>query len=126
MIDQAEIDTLLAASAPDRVEYCIEQIVEEELVWVLGTESGFTMFTQEEQGVFPVWPYAEFAELLRTGEEKPEAIELERFLQHYLPYFKTQGYKIAIMPLPTGKGVVVSTHDFEAYIRVAGEADDTY
>ncbi|PUZ27001.1 Protein of unknown function [Chitinophaga costaii] len=126
MIDQEEIDNLLAASALDRVEYCIEQIVEAAQVWVLGTESGFTMFTQDEQGVFPVWPYAEFAELLRTGEEKPEAIALERFLQHYLPHFKEQGYKIAIMPLPTGKGVVVSTHDFAEYIQVAQEADDAF
>lgn len=126
MIPQEEIDTLLAASALDRVEYCIEQIVEEDALWVLGTDAGFTMFTQDDQGVFPVWPYAEFAELLRTGEEKPESIELERFLQHYLPMFREQGYKIAIMPLPTGKGVVVSPHDFAEYIKVAQEADDDF
>lgn len=126
MIDQEEIDALLAASALDRVEYCIEQIVEEDTLWVLGAAEGFTMFTQDDQAVFPVWPYQEFAELLRTGDEKPEAIALERFLQHYLPMFKEQQYKIAIMPLPTGKGVVVSPHDFAEYIKVAQDAKDDY
>lgn len=126
MIDQEEIDTLLAASALDRVEYCIEQIVDEETVWVIGNESGFTMFTEGDQAVFPVWPYSAFAQLLCNEGEKPEAIALERFLQHYLPHFKEQGYKIAIMPLPTGKGVVATTHDFAEYIKVAQEADDEY
>jgi len=117
MLSQKEIEAILEDSLENRVKYSIKRIADREEVWVIGDKDGLGTFSDENGNIiFPIWPFKEFAQLCCSeaySEYVPELIALEDFLEIYLPKFEKNNYKIAILPLPSGKGGVMEINSFK-------------
>lgn len=98
-MNNKEFDAVIKLPANKRYEYFIKKVVDFEEVWGLYND-GWAM-TQDETGkmLMPFWPKKEFAEFCSIGEWSdyvPESIELEEFINDWLPGIKDDGYKVSI------------------------------
>jgi hypothetical protein len=82
-----------------RYEYFVKKVVDYEEIW--GLYNGGWATTQDENGIvfFLFWPKKEFAEFCATDDWRgyfPEKIELEEFINEWIPGMKEDGVKAAI------------------------------
>jgi hypothetical protein len=117
MPEQKEINAILDLPPDKRYEYAIKRIADFESLWVIGDEQGFGTYEDDNKNtIFPLWPFRDFALLCCTGTFKscqPEELQLEDFLNEYIPVFKNQGYKLSILPLPSDKGAIIDIDLFQ-------------
>lgn len=112
-----EIESVIILDANKRYVYSIKRIADNEALWVLGDEQGFRTYNDNlGNTVFPIWPSKEFALLCCEAEFAdclPEELQLDEFIQDYLPDFKASNYKISVLPLPANKGAVIEVNTFK-------------
>ncbi|HHW38526.1 MAG TPA: DUF2750 domain-containing protein [Bacillales bacterium] len=94
-----EIAAVIKLPADKRYEYFIKKVVDFEEIWGLYND-GWAM-TQDDTGkmLMPFWPKKEFAELCSIGEWSdlsPESIDLEEFINDWLPGIKDDGYRVSV------------------------------
>jgi hypothetical protein len=121
MPDKKELDAVIGLDANKRYEYSIKRIADFETLWVLGDNQGLRTYEDETgHAIFPIWPFKEFALLCSTGEFadcQPEELQLNEFMEDYIPDFKERGYKLSILPLPSDKGAVVEIDIFKEVLQ---------
>ncbi|WP_243292304.1 DUF2750 domain-containing protein [Bacillus sp. FJAT-47783] len=98
-MNEKEYYAVLNLPAIKRYEYFLKKVVDWEEVWGL-YHDGWAM-TKDDIGnlLIPFWPKKEFAQYCAKGEwdsYKPEIIELEEFIDEWLPGIKKDGYKPSI------------------------------
>lgn len=98
-MNNPELHALLRASNNSKYEYFIKKIVDYEEVWGLYNNGWAT--TQDENGnvMIPFWPKKEFAQYFASGEWEgnlPANIELDDFIEEWLPNMKKDGVKPAV------------------------------
>ncbi|WP_240458732.1 DUF2750 domain-containing protein [Virgibacillus sp. Bac330] len=98
-MNNKEIEIISNLSGIKRYEYFIKKVVDFEEVW--GLYEGGWAISESENGepLMPFWPKKEFANLCAINEwnnYKAKHIELEDFIQEWLPGMKKDGFKPSI------------------------------
>lgn len=98
-MNNREFEAVIKLPANKRYEYFIKKVVDYEEVWGLFKDGWAT--TQDENGtmLIPFWPKKEFAEFCATDDWMdyiPEKIELDEFIEEWIPGMKEDGNKAAI------------------------------
>lgn len=94
-----ELEAVIKLPANKRYEYFIKKVVDFEEVWGL-YHDGWAI-SQDDTGkmLMPFWPKKEFAELCSIEEWSdytPKSIDLDEFINDWLPGIKKDGYKLSI------------------------------
>ena len=103
-------------SSEERYSYSIRKIADFEELWVLKTDEGWTMISDSNTNVFPVWPEKEFAQgYCRETLQNcyADKIDLNEFLEKWLPGLVNDDVQIVVFPVEDFKGVVVTTNKFK-------------
>jgi hypothetical protein len=110
-IHDKEFAALTSMSAPDRYSVFIDRVADWEEVWSLRSASGWCLMV-DDSGVemIPVWPHERFATAFASnnGQEQAAPIALHDWLDKWLPGMLKDGRQIAVFPVPSGHGIVVS------------------
>jgi Protein of unknown function (DUF2750) len=111
MNDQ-EFENVLALPAPRRYDYSIKRIAEEEVVWTLASDAGYTLLGDDEgHELVPVWPHERLAAAYaaaRSAADCPRSITLSDWLEKWIPGMQRDQRWVAIFPTPQGKGTPVT------------------
>lgn len=119
VLKDKEVDAVLAADGKRRFEYFIHRVCDSRKVWGLYQE-GWASLGDGETKLMPLWPHQAFAARFITGqwaEYEPRAIELDEFLQRWIPLMESEGIEPAVFPNLAGSAVLVSTADLETQLR---------
>lgn len=109
-----EIEAVVALPAPKRMEYFIGKVTDWEELWSSGDESGWTLMADDSgREVVPVWPAQEYASLCCTGSDTPKKILLADWLAKWIPGTRADGRKIAVFPVPSSQGIVMTPDELE-------------
>jgi hypothetical protein len=76
---------------------------------------------------FPVWPHRRFAQACSFGPwetESPRAIDIDEWVEAWIPQLETDGFRIAVFQTPQDEGNDVSVgrlkRDLEAELSLFG------
>jgi len=106
-----EVAAVLQLDGTKRYSYLVKKIADEQIVWGLWQEGGWAL-ASDDQGheLVPVWPHARFAALCTRDAWAgyvPKQIELEIWLDRWLPGMERDGRNVAVFPTPDDHGVAV-------------------
>lgn len=69
------------ASAEKRYKSFLNTVADQEVVWLLKSEDGYSTFDVDGIIYLLIWPAQEFCEIIREDGEIPIAIEIHEFLE---------------------------------------------
>lgn len=98
-MNQMELEAVVKLSATKRYEYFIKKVADFEEVWGLYDDGWATTQDGEGNVLIPFWPKKEFAQFCASDEWEaytPESIELDEFLNEWLPKMKEDRNKPSI------------------------------
>jgi hypothetical protein len=92
---------IINSSAQDRYKYFVRKVADSELIWGLvnNTGSWFVATSSEGETVYPLWPEREFAEAAATGDwssAKSQSINIDEFIDSWLPGMQNKGEKVGV------------------------------
>jgi hypothetical protein len=122
-INDQQFRAMSVLPAADRYGYFIRQVADWQEVWSLRDDGGWRLVCDDDgKECVPVWPHERYAAAFATGEFdccRAEPIEVQRWLNEWLPNFRNDGRRIAVFPVGDGaeRGVVVDTQVIEADLR---------
>ena len=95
-----EIEETMKMEPQKRYEYFIKKVVDYEEVWSLSNDEGWVSSKGDDGGLrLNFWPTKEHADLCAVKEWKgstAESIELEDFIENWLPGMKKDGINASI------------------------------
>lgn len=100
MIMTKEVENVLKLDNSQKYEYFIKKIADFEEVWSLKDDDGWASLGINDEIFFPVWAKSEFAKICISGEWKEyrcEAIDIDDFMDKWLPGLKEDGIRVTIM-----------------------------
>lgn len=100
-----------------RYEYFIKKVTDENRVWSLWKDGWVLAKDNDGHLVVPVWPHAQFAEMCANGDwsdHEARPIEMEAWLNRWLPGISRDSRFIAVFPTANDKGVVVDSERLAA------------
>ncbi|MFD1674142.1 DUF2750 domain-containing protein [Alicyclobacillus fodiniaquatilis] len=108
---EKEFNAVISLPGSKRYEYFIKQVCDRQEVWGL-FNNGWAMVTDDNgQLLIPLWPRIEFAEVCVDSTEwsgyKPKEIDLERFVEKWIPGMVNDKVMPAIFMTPSNRGVAV-------------------
>lgn len=96
-----EVENVLKLDMKKKYQYFLKKIADYGELWSLKDDDGWVTLGQEEDDCFfPVWPKQEFAELCISEDWqdcKCEAIDIDEFLEDWIPGLKEDGIRVTIM-----------------------------
>lgn len=100
-----------------RVEYAVKRIADTREVWLLCDEHGLWKVSTTGAGTecVPVWPHRRYAEASSAGAwagARAAKIDLEEFMDKWLPGMQKDCRQVAIFPVDGAKAVVVPPQEF--------------
>jgi hypothetical protein len=116
-IHEKELASIMAMSAPDRYSVFVRRVADWQEVWSLPSSNGWRLMADENgTEIVPVWPHKQFAAACANTslEEVAAAINLDDWLEKWLPGIMNDGRLVAVFPVPTGEGVVVTADRLRA------------
>ncbi|MDH5446990.1 MAG: DUF2750 domain-containing protein [Gammaproteobacteria bacterium] len=120
-INDKEIENVLALSGADRYEHFVKRVADWEEVWSLQDKNGWVS-SENDEGIksIPVWPHPEYTKLCAEENWKgnnPSSIELQAFIEKWLPGMEKDGLLVAVFPTPSGKGVQVTPAELKQHLQ---------
>lgn len=115
-----EIEELLIADSQARYKYFLNHVCDSQKIWSLYDDGWATLGDDSGNEMIPFWPHALYAEKFKENSwanYKPKEIDVEEFVESWLPNMKRENVLAAIFPTPSGNSVIVSLEDLEANIR---------
>ena len=112
VLSKAEIEAVTALDGPTRYAYFIKKVADENRVWSLWKDGWSLAENNNGQTVVPCWPHAKFAELCATGDwldHKARPIEMQVWLDRWLPGITRDNRLIAVFPTPNDKGLILDS-----------------
>ncbi|SFD83702.1 Protein of unknown function [Chitinophaga sp. CF118] len=113
---------MIKEPADARFKYTIKRIADWEKLWVIGDGNVFATFSDDENNiVFPIWPFEELAQLCcieEYSQYRPEVMSLDDFLNEFIPDFEKSNYKLSLLPLSTGKGMAIDISMFKEALNI--------
>jgi hypothetical protein len=119
-LTNSEKNAIIKLSANKRFEYSIKRIADKKSLWVIGDANGLKTYSVNEKIIFPIWPFKEYALLCCIGEYsgcEPEELELDDFINEYIPDFVKDGYMLTVLPLSTNRGAVIEIETFQEALQ---------
>jgi hypothetical protein len=111
-ISYQELSNVISLTGPERYAYFVRVVADCEELWTLRTSEGyFLLADSDERQLIPVWPHRRYAEAFADAQlkgAKPAAIALEKWVEAWTSGLKTDNRGVAVFPVPSGKGVVVT------------------
>lgn len=86
----------------ERFDYGLQSIIENGCLWGLYGESGWLLLQADDDACLPVWPHETFAQAWEKDDFpdcKPKKIELDPWLQQWLPGMQNNGTLVLFFPL---------------------------
>lgn len=115
-----EITAMLSADGKRRYEYFIHRVADTQQVWGLHADGWASLGDDEGKKLFPLWPHEKYAERFKKegfADYEPRSIDIDLFIDEWLPKMKETGVMLAVFPVASGKAVVVSCDDLQANLR---------
>jgi Protein of unknown function (DUF2750) len=111
-VNDAEFTAVLELPAPRRYEYFVKRAASHGELWGLRADLGWVI-AEDDGGDqhFPVWPHQRFAQALATGQWSdgvPAAVDIDRWVEEWLPDLDREGIRVAVFQTPDDQGVAVS------------------
>lgn len=110
-LSKEQIDAVLSLPAPQRYEHFVKQVADQELVWGL-FDDGWAISSDGSNEAIPIWCASEYSDLSQNGDWQnysSTTIDLDTFLNDMLPKMKENNISAAVMLLPEGDGIIVSS-----------------
>ena len=106
-----EIASVLQLDGPRRYSYWVKKVADQQEVWSLWQESGWAL-AGDDQGrqLIPVWPHERFAGLCAHdiwAGYVPKRVELDVWIERWIPGMERDGRLVAVFPTPGDRGVAV-------------------
>lgn len=108
-MNQHEFETVIKQPAAIRYEYFIKKAADYEEVWGLYNDGWATAEDDMGNVLIPFYPNEKFAETFAKNEWegfRAKKIELDYFLENWLPGMKSDGVKPSIFPTDTDSTVM--------------------
>lgn len=106
-----EIEAVLRLSGVERYMHFIKKVADYEEIWSLWEAGGWAMASDDYgRELVPVWPHPKYAEKCAQGNWQlsvPRSIELDAWMERWIPGIERDRRLIAVFPLANDKGVVV-------------------
>jgi hypothetical protein len=112
-------EKILSLPSQERYVHSIKQIVGFSELWGL-FDNGWALVKDENIECFPIWPENYYAKICCVEDwtsYHPEKIDLEIFLEEFIPNLLEDGKKIANFMTPQGKGIVVTIDEFLGHVE---------
>lgn len=103
MLEQDQIDALVAMDSEQRFDYLIGRVVETGQLWILTDEHGSVMLNTDDEECVPIWPDRCFAEHWATGDWQdcePMSISLKQWNFRWTPGLEEDQLAVVVFPLP--------------------------
>lgn len=115
-----EILAVSALTAERRVEHFIKRTVDHQEVW--GIRKGDWALSANSSGVtvFQVWPFDDYAQLCCVGEWAdcvPASMELDFFIDTFVPNLCEQGIAVGVFYTPTDNGILMPPNELADRMR---------
>jgi Protein of unknown function (DUF2750) len=112
-VNDQEFRAVLKLPGSERYGYFVKRAASHGELWGLRSDEGWVVAGDDEGNPhFPVWPHARFAEACATGPwegEKPVEIDVDEWLEGWLPNLERDGMRVAVFQTPEDHGVSVGT-----------------
>lgn len=111
-----EISSVQQLNADDRYAYLLKKVADQETIWSLWSNGWALASNDSGREAVPIWPHPTYAAACAKDEwqgYEPKQIELDAWMERWLPGIKRDGRLVAVFPSPNDKGVVVEA-DFLA------------
>lgn len=113
----------------DRLQYCLNRIIEAEEVWGLSNQSGWVMKEIDNQIFLPIWPYEQMATGCAINEwqaYRADAISLDYFVYKLLPVMMKQDINAEILPSAVKPGERLAAGELAAILDGMMESGEYY
>ncbi|MEE4211407.1 MAG: DUF2750 domain-containing protein [Parvularcula sp.] len=110
-LGEGEQQALLIATGPQRYEYFVKKICDEERLFSLWGKGWVLAVDTHSNPFVPVWPHPTFAERCTNGLWEgcyPKEISLSDWLEEWTPDLLAAGHGAAVFPTSNNLGVPVS------------------
>jgi hypothetical protein len=117
--------TLETQSSQDRYDYLLEQIIENQEIWILVGDGGSVLLKSDGDECVPVWPHKEAATAWIKGDWsdcKTLSITLTDWQARWTKGLREDDYAVAIFPNQQEEGIVLTSEDFDDDIIAAMSA----
>lgn len=124
-LNKQEYRATVRLSADARYQHFVSRVVETGQIWGLSSKQGWVVLTSDGDECFPVWPHPDYAAAWATGDWsdcRPEAVDLDVWLDRWTPGMEGDGTLIAVFPNDDEENVVVSPAELK--ISLLEEMDD--
>lgn len=115
-LSKKDYASVLKLPADQRYEYFIAQVVGSKEIWSLANADGWVAFSSEGDACLPVWPHPDYARAWAVDDWsdcEPQSIELDVWLERWLPGMEADGTLIVVFPNEMEEGVIVSPAEME-------------
>ena len=120
-LTEKEISAVSSLDGAGRFAHFIKRVADSGLVWGLRNASGWVSAADDFGRMgFPVWPHADYAAACATGEwadTLPKAMNVDEFVDDWLPDMDANGVPIIIFPTATMRGVMMNAQDLAELLR---------
>jgi len=109
-----KIENILKMSESERYDYFVRKVADFEEVWGLSDNGWALLGDNSRNQILPLWPEKEFAQLCAVDkwkDYKPEVIELDNFIEKWIPGMTNDKTLVNVFLIPNGKGTTVSPQD---------------
>ena len=110
-VSDQEFESVLSLPGAKRYSYFIKKVADWEELWSLRNQDGWVRAGDASGAdVVPVWPNQRYAQACVAGEWQdcePAVIDLEAWMQRWIPGMTKDGRQVAVFPTPEDKGIVV-------------------
>ena len=97
-----QLENVFALTSKQRYEHFISKVCDWEELWILADQNqNFRIITpQENLEYLPIWPHADHASAFHAiyPSHKPSRVELDSFLEIWLPNLNDDGLKVGVLP----------------------------
>lgn len=111
VLTEQEKAAVLMLPGSKRYDYFVKKVADENTIWSLW-QSGWALAEDSDQRqVVPIWPHAQFAEICARGEWANYTalpIEMDAWVQRWLPGIEKDSRLLAIFPTTADRGIVVA------------------
>ncbi len=115
-----KIENILKMSEKERYDYFIRKVADFEQIWGLNDEGWALLGDNDGNRILPLWPEKEFAELCAVDQwkdHKAEVIELDNFIEKWVPGMTNDKTLINVFLTPNTKGTVISPDDLNSDLQ---------
>jgi catechol 2,3-dioxygenase-like lactoylglutathione lyase family enzyme len=117
-VDDKEFEAVVGLTGPERYAYFIKRAASHGELWALADVQGLVI-AEDDAGEkhVPVWPHPRYAAACAQGPwtgATPESIDIDDWVEAWLPRLRDDGLRIAVFQTPNDQGVAVGTERLKA------------